>query len=261
MKNIIISALLIASLTASVCVSAETREYKNKKEKEVKEEVVQTDITFRNLPWGITFKSFKDNLSGDYNWWNDEIDEETLWMYQDTPTVYYYFSYLPTALGLTTNISTNIYDKYIIPSGEEVCTYHLSVAGYDSNASLFFIKDINEDGTLNENRDDEFFYMGKYCISHYDDSEGVYTDLRDKLVSIYGVPFYEEKSYEICHWVDSNNNNLTLKNWGSEVYIYYMIAPEIIQPHMDKVDKLIKEEVKAKEALDREKEKENTSGL
>ena len=150
---------------------------------------------------------------------------------------------------------------YTISSGEEVCTYHFSVAGYDSKASLFFIKNINEDGTLNENRDDEFFYMGEYCISHYDDSEGVYTDLRDKLVSIYGIPFYEEKSYEICHWVDNDNNNLTLKHWGNEVYIYYMIAPEIIQPHMDKVDKLIKEEVKAKEAFDREKEKENTSGL
>ncbi len=63
------------------------------------------------------------------------------------------------------------------------------VAGYDAGVKLWFVYSV-QDGAVLSGETDAIFYAGEYEFHSWDDIVSIHADLKGKLETLYGTPFY-----------------------------------------------------------------------
>ena len=63
------------------------------------------------------------------------------------------------------------------------------VAGYEADIKLWFVYPVT-DGIVMNNEADAVFYAGSYEFPSWNDVVSIHTDLKGKLTTLYGNPFY-----------------------------------------------------------------------
>ena len=145
----------------------------------------------------------------------------------------------------------------------------INVAGYiPTDTQACYIYTLNEDGSINKNKDNAQFYFGWYTfdLDDYIDGDSVYDDLRQKLTSLYGegIEDAERDHFNTITWYDSENNQIRLLLGGNETdYKYatlgYMAAGA--DERLDEMQIALDTEAAENEAAERESNKNNVSGL
>ena len=177
-------------------------------------------ITFKNIPWGITAENFinQANVSipeKGFGWWQGDLKIPEDGYYCSISSIYDIDCYLdcPYEIKWIDN------DKYNHTPGFYLNDYNwynskenIKVAGYPvSSIYLYFMKPVNIDGTINHNKNEAIFYMGRYIISDCIDRVEVFDDLTEKLTSLYGPISYEQFDGQVARiWKDEFSNCVAL---------------------------------------------------
>ena len=145
----------------------------------------------------------------------------------------------------------------------------LNVAGYTpSDTRACYIYTLNDDGTINKDEDTAQFYFGWYTFeaNDYTDGEGVYSDLHQKLQSLYGEGIVDDTDdyFSTTTWKDSEGNQIRLQLGGKDrdsryVTLGYMAADA--DSKLDEMQVAVDNEAIAAEAAEREANKDDLSGL
>lgn len=214
--------------------------------------VNQTDFSFRDIPWWSSKTDAEKLLVGE----GAEIQQAA---FQDNILRMSGIDYISTTGG-----------KDRVDGGGIVARYSgLKVAGYTpSDTQACYIYTLNSDGSINKDTDSAQFYFGWYTFDSYDyaDGEGIYNDLAQKLQSLYGdgTSNTDDDYFSTITWVDDSNNQIRLLLGGkSKDYKYvtlgYMAAGA--DEKLDEMQTAVDAENVANEASEREKNKEDVSGL
>ena len=196
----------------------------------------ETAFTFRDIPWWSAKSDVDKKLTSE----GAEIQQAA---FEDNILRMNGIDYTNTTIGKNRVDGGGIVGRY---SG-------IKVAGYTpSNTQACYIYTLNDDGSINKDKDSAQFYFGWYTFEPYDyaDGEGVYNDLLQKLQSLYG------------EGTDSNQIRLLLggKNKDSKyVTLGYMAAGA--DEKLDTMQTAVDAEAVDQEAAEREKNKEDVSGL
>lgn len=212
----------------------------------------------------------KDTFSfRDIPWWSSKTDAEKLLVGEGAEIQQAAFQdNILRMSGIDYANSTGGKDR--VDGGGIVVRYSgIKVAGYTpSGTQACYIYTLNDDGTINKDKDSAQFYFGWYTFEAYDyaDGEGVYNDLAQKLQSLYGegTSDTDDDYFSTTTWLDKDNNQIRLLLGGKDrdtkyVTLGYMAAGA--DEKLDEMQAAVDAENIANEASEREKNKEDVSGL
>lgn len=145
----------------------------------------------------------------------------------------------------------------------------LKVAGYDvSDSYACYLFPIDDNGVVNKSIDDAQFYFGWYVFDSddYVDGEGIYSDLSSKLTSLYGngTENTEDDFFSTVTWNDESNNQIRLLLGGKNKDYKYVTLGYIAadaDKRLDEMQSALDAEAANAEAMEREKNKNDVSGL
>lgn len=237
-KKSILLALILAGTSCAVTASAG--------------ELSEKDIYFRDIPWytnkADVEKSFVDSGA--------TVEQAA---FKDN---------ILRMSGIDFSNTTSGSDR--VDGGGIVGRYSgIEVAGYKpSDTKACYIFTLNEDGTINKSEDEAEFYFGWYTFDSddYVDGEGVYNDLLQKLVSLYGEGVTDPSSdyFTTTTWTDSGSNQIRLLLGGKKQDYRYVTLGYIAadaDARLDEMQAALDAEAAAQEAAERESNKDNVSGL
>lgn len=212
----------------------------------------ETAFTFRDIPWWSAKSDVDKKLTSE----GAEIQQAA---FEDNILRMNGIDYTNTTIGKDRVDGGGIVGRY---SG-------IKVAGYTpSNTQACYIYTLNDDGSINKDKDSAQFYFGWYTFEPYDfaDGEGVYNDLLQKLQSLYGegTVSADDDYFTTTTWTDKDSNQIRLllggKNKDSKyVTLGYMAAGA--DEKLDTMQTAVDAEAVDQEAAEREKNKEDVSGL
>lgn len=214
--------------------------------------VENLSFAFRNIPW-----------------WSTKVDAEKQLVTEGTEirTAAFKDNILRMS-GIDYASSTGAKDR--VEGGGTVVSYsNLKVAGYTpSETEACYIYTLNDDGSINKDKDAAQFYFGWYTFESrdYADGEGVFNDLLQKLQSLYveGTINSDDDYFTTSTWTDSDNNQIRLLLGGKNKDYKYVTLGYIAAGADEKLDEMqaaVDAENVASEAAEREKNKEDVSGL
>lgn len=216
------------------------------------EESTKTSVTFRNIPWWSTkAETEKQLIDEGAEILNSSFTNDILRM---------------SGIHFANVTSGN--DR--VDGGGIVARYSgIKVAGYTpSETKACYIYTLNDDGTINKDENTAQFYFGWYTFDtpEYIDGEGVYNDLASKLQSLYGegITNAESDYYTTIIWTDSTNNQIQLLLGGKQSDYKYVTLGYMASGADEKLNEMqvaIDEEAIRMEAIEREKNKTDVSGL
>ncbi len=153
-----------------------------------------------------------------------------------------------------------------IKDGGFECRYEdTSVAGYTSSKTIVcFMYPVNEQGTLDKTNAKAELYLAWYQIVASDSNSNTlnFYDLVDKLEMVYGTPSFFLETYGVgskVMWTDKDGNIISLYRGSNWLSIAYMANDA--EDRLNGITKAIKQAEINKEAEERNKNKDNTSGL
>lgn len=235
-----IAVLTLVCLSTAFCIPAYAKESP------------KAEYTFRNIPWystkSDTEQIFKDEgFTIEADVWKNKVRRMSG------------IDFLNTMSG----------HDYVDGGGYVGEYYGVNVAGYDvSSMGASYIYTIDDSGNINKSDDDALFYFGWYEFdsNDYTDGEGVYNDLAQKLQSLYGdgTTNTDDDYFSTTTWLDEDSNQIRLLLGGKDrdskyVTLGYMAAGA--DEKLDEMQTAIDAEKIANEASEREKNKEDVSGL
>lgn len=205
----------------------------------------------------------------DIQWWDTKTDAEKQLVAEgaEIQTAAFEDNILRMS-GIDYANSTGAKDR--VEGGGTVVRYSgLKVAGYTpSETEACYIYTLNDDGSINKDKDSAQFYFGWYTFESYDyaDGEGVYNDLLQKLQSLYGDGAInsDDDYFTTSTWTDADNNQIRLLLGGKNKDYKYVTLGYIAAGADEKLDEMqaaVDAENIASEAADREKNKKDVSGL
>lgn len=254
MKRKLTAALLATALSVSfltpieICSATETENIVSDAVDSTNENI----FLFRNL-----------------SWWDAKATTEKLLVAEGAEILQAAFeNNILRMSGIDYTNSTSGKDR--VDGGGIVVRYSgLNVAGYvPSETQACYIYTLNDDGTINKDTDSAQFYFGWYTFESrdYADGEGVYNDLLQKLQSLYGsgVIDSDDDYFTTASWFDNDNNQIRLllgakNNDYTYVTLGYMAANA--DERLDEMQAAVNAEAIANEAIEREKNKLDVSGL
>jgi hypothetical protein len=209
-------------------------------------------ISFRNIPWWTSKNEVEKILVAD----GASIEQAA---FEDN---------ILRMSGIDFANSTSGKDR--VDGGGTVARYSgIKVAGYTpSETQACYIYNLNDDGTINKDKETAQFYFGWYTFEarDYVDGEGVYNDLAQKLQSLYGEGIVNDESsyYTTITWIDADNNQIRLLLGGKDsdtkyVTLGYMAAGA--DERLNEMQISVDAEAVQQEAAERKKNKEDISGL
>lgn len=161
--------------------------------------ISETQVLFRDIPWYLT-RSDVDKLL---------TDQGITVIPKDDPEEV-------TALNRTVYKLENVEPPHpVVGAGYLEKCENISVSQYEpATCGLCFMYTINEDGSVNKSDDEAEFYYGWYDFwsDDYDAEISKYTDLKDKLTSIYGEGVEVTNDYDqiFTNWYDYEGNRIQL---------------------------------------------------
>ncbi len=212
----------------------------------------KTTFTFRNIPWWSTKSDVEKLLVGE----GAEIQQAA---FPDN---------ILRMSGIDYINSTGGKDR--VDGGGIVARYSgIKVAGYTpSDTQACYIYTLNDDGTINKDTDSAQFYFGWYTFDSYNytDGEGVYNDLAQKLQSLYGdgTSNTDDDYFSTITWSDESGNQIRLLLGGKSADYKYVTLGYMAADSDEKLDAMqtaVDAEAADQEAAEREKNKEDVSGL
>lgn len=247
--------LFVALLTTAVIATSHTFFVSASSDSEVQateNSTNESDFTFRDIPWWSTKADVEKKLTSE----GAEIQQAA---FEDN---------ILRMSGINFANSTSGKDR--VDGGGIVGRYSgIKVAGYTpSSTQACYIYTLNDDGSINKDKDSAQFYFGWYTFESYDytDVEGVYNDLTQKLQSLYGEGSLndEDDYYTTITWNDVSNNQIRILLGGKKsdskyVTLGYMASDA--DAKLDEMQKAVDNEAIDQEAAEREKNKEDVSGL
>lgn len=213
----------------------------------------QTEYTFRDIPWYSTKTDVEqifedDGMTIGTNSWENQVRRMS-------------------AIDFLNTMSGSDY----VDGGGYVGRYTgVTVAGYEvSEMGASYIYTIDDSGNINKSDDDALFYFGWYEFdaNDYVDGDGVYNDLAEKLVSIYGEGVVDEESkyHTTITWCDESGNQIRLllggKDWDTGHYVTLGYIAAGADERLDEIQGALDAEKAAEEAAERESNKDDLSGL
>lgn len=219
--------------------------------------ICDKEILFMNIPWGTSFTEVND-MHGELGLWGLNGD------------VFKTFSVYDIIIGEYEGIDFEYSDINIIGN---CSNSELEVAGYTTtDVSLYFAYDI-VNGSLPKTENESSLYGGQYVFST-ENLDGMYSDLKEKLISLYGEPNkttyktdYLDLSYKYTWWFGKNDTVLVLKSQNASNDTTDLFNDEItISYAWMKGDELLKDasNLLKKETLKKEESNygsNNTAGL
>ncbi|MBR4084158.1 MAG: hypothetical protein IKK33_07730 [Lachnospiraceae bacterium] len=189
----------VASITTDQSTPAPSTENTQTEELIV---VCDKEILFMNIPWGTSFTKV-DEMHGELELWGLSGDSYKTYSVDDI------------ILGEYEGIDFEYDDINIIGN---CFNSEVEVAGYTTQkVALYFAYNI-VDGTLPKTENESSLYGGQY-IFDTENLDGMYSDLKDKLTSLYGEPSkttqrtdYLDISYTYTWWYGLNNTVVVLKS-------------------------------------------------
>lgn len=256
MKKKVIATLLIATFIASgfsgSLVSAASEATESTESSLLEDSTENSSFAFRNIPWWSTKTDAEKQLVAE----GAEIQTAA---FEDN---------ILRMSGIDYANSTGAKDR--VEGGGTVVSYSgLKVAGYTpSETEACYIYTLNDDGSINKDKDTAQFYFGWYTFESrdYADGEGVFNDLLQKLQSLYGEGVFnsDDDYFTTSTWTDSDNNQIRLLLGGKNKDYKYVTLGYIAAGADEKLDEMqvaVDAENVASEAAEREKNKEDVSGL
>lgn len=209
-------------------------------------------ISFRSIPWWTSKSEVEKTLVSD----GAEIQQAA---FED---------HILRMSGIDFSNTTSGNDR--VDGGGIVGRYSgIGVAGYTpTDTQACYIYTLNEDGSINKDKDSAQFYFGWYTFdsNDYVDGESVYNDLSQKLTSLYGTGESNDESdyFTTITWHDANSNQIRLLLGGKNkdykyVTLGYMAADA--DSRLNEMQAALDAEAIANEAAERESNKDNLSGL
>lgn len=237
MKKKLLSLFLVGSFVFSMPVYAEEQ---------------KTQFSFRDIPWYSTKTDAEKILTSD-----GATTAKAAWE-----------DYILRMSGINfTNTLTG--NSYVDGGGFTGRYKGINVAGYEaSDTCACYIFTIDSNGNINKSVDDAQFYFGWYEFNSddYVDSEGVYIDLSEKLSSLYGdgLSDAEDDYFSTTTWYDDANNQIRLLLGGKDRDKKYVTLGYIAAEADERLDEMqiaLDSEAANAESIEREKNKNNLSGL
>lgn len=141
----------------------------------------------------------------------------------------------------------------------------VSVAGYEASSTYAcYIYPINDNGSIETSDDKAQFYFGWYTFTQdtYSDISSIYEDLKMKLCSLYGNGNERKSDFRTTMtWKDTENNQVRLLIDSDATYITLGYMANGADERLDEMEIALDNAAAQKEAEEREKNKQNTSGL
>lgn len=210
-------------------------------------------IMFRNIPWYSTLADAETSFSME-----GSVGRDGTWK-----------DYARRLSGTEyTNVISG--EDYVENGGMERYYDNMSVAGYNpSHVGACYIYTISSDGVIDRTPQNAQFYLGWYEFdsNDYTDSHGVYTDLSEKLSSIYGEGIVDDDSdyFDTLVWKDVDGNRVRLLEGavnedaiGYVTLSYYAAGADT---RLDQMQDAVNAEAAASEESERNKNKTNMEGL
>ena len=206
--------------------------------------VSNSPITFRGLEWYSKFSEINKTF-GDihpYIFENSDIDSI---QFAEWGSVYS--------------------EDRVEEAGVDVYYHGLEVAGYTTEAQVYYMYPVVNGSAVKETSEAEF-YFAMYRFENYEDMDSVYADLKNKLVSIYGDGEQKKNGYykESTYWEDENGNALWIvldaeDDIMREIRLAYAAAGS--KTRLSELKYTLLAEKAASEENERNQNAENTSGL
>jgi len=139
----------------------------------------------------------------------------------------------------------------------------LNVAGYKTDVYACYYYQ-NKDNIIDRDEDSAIFYFGWYEFDYGDFSDyvAIFDDLKTKLSSLYGEPENKKDKYHtIATWTDSDGNTLQLLTNNEYEYISLGYIAADADARLDQLQTALDAEAAALEAIEIEKNRDNTTGL
>lgn len=141
----------------------------------------------------------------------------------------------------------------------------IDVAGYKAyDTYACYLYNYNDDGYIEENDESALLYMGWYVISKndYEDIGAIFKDLSTKLDGLYQEHTSQEDGYHRWEiWKDSYNNGVRLLVDKKNTYITLAYFANGYEEKLDELQNAVNNKKIMDEEKERERNKENTSGL
>lgn len=104
---------------------------------------------------------------------------------------------------------------------------NIPVAGYVTNATVYFMYTFDENGTLITSEEQSVFCAGMYTFYDLPDMDAIYVDLASKLTTLYGNSFETagDRYFAADNWIDECGNEVCLFYQKDEDIIRLVYAP------------------------------------
>lgn len=252
LSAILVATLMTTGVQGALVFAASSESTESTDQSSSDESTDESSFTFRNIPWWSTKADAEKQLTAE----GAEVQKAA---FEDN---------ILRMSGIDFANSTSGMDR--VDGGGTVVRYSgIKVAGYTpSETQACYIYTLNDDGTINKDKDSALFYFGWYTFESRDyvDGEGVYNDLAQKLQSLYGEGIANDESdyFTTITWTDADNNRIRLLLGGKDsdskyVTLGYMAAGA--DGKLDEMQVAVDAENVAAEAAEREKNKDDVSGL
>lgn len=141
---------------------------------------------------------------------------------------------------------------------------NVSVAGYNpSNTYACYVYAI-QDGKIVYDENLAELYFGWYTFEsdNFADFDGIFDDLNAKLTNLYGKGKKKATKYNTyITWTDKKKNMIRLYINDNKDYVTLGYIAGDAEKRLDAISKALAKEAKEKEKVEREKNKDNNSGL
>lgn len=180
-----------------------------------------TEILFRNIPWGITLKEYVEELENQ-GFIASEVGPNELY---------------GSLLGIEhpEYFCAATYENALM---QPIC----KVAGYDVCAiSVYAICDIEKE-RINTDSLDSVVFMSSYSFLTLENQDAVVNDLREKLSYLYGSERTREKGVLRYYWQGQNQTEIELASDGLGFMTTLTYKDNSIDGHLDKLNSIIYKE-------------------